>query len=111
MLGPVPLNWLQRAMELGSASLSVGIILWYVHGLKKSKPFKMAIQDLAKLINCSWPTAFRGLKKLENRGLISIKRQIGAKHTITIEEIIEPPNSIEKDIGKNQRILAPDKSI
>src|SRR5208337_2908107 len=88
--GPIPLNWLQAAMELGPASLSVGIILWYVHGLKKSKPFKIGIHDLAKLINCGWSTAFRGLKKLENRGLISIKRQIGAKHIITIQEIIEP---------------------
>ena len=71
--GPVPLNWLQRAMDLGPAAISAGIILWYFQGLKKSIRFKIGIQDLAKLINSSRSTAQRGLIMLGKNALIKIE--------------------------------------
>ena len=51
--GPVPLDWLQKAMELGIGALSVGIVLWYFRGLKKSKVFKVGIGDIADLMTRS----------------------------------------------------------
>ena len=82
--GPIPLSWLQKAMDLGSAPLAVGNVLWYLRGLKKSLTFKIGVQDIANLIGRSWLTAKRGLTKLEENGLISIKRHAGRKHLVEI---------------------------
>ena len=82
--GPVPLDWLQRAMELGIGALSVGIVLWYFRGLKKSKVFKVGIGDIADLMTRSWRTAHRGLNALERQELISLERHPGRKHLVTI---------------------------
>lgn len=84
--GPIPLDWLQKAMKLGGAAISVGIILWYFKGLKKLSIFKIGIQDIASLIDRSWITAKRGLIALERQGLITIERHNGRKHLIEIRE-------------------------
>jgi len=96
--GPIPLDWLQRAMRLGGTAISVGIVLWYYKGLKKSSIFKIGIQDIAGLIGRSWLTAKRGLIALERRGVISISRHQGRKHLIEIHEIDDEDTQIsEKD--------------
>ena len=91
--GPIPLNWLRKAMSLGGTCLSVGIILWYYRGLKKSITFKLGIQDIANLIGRSWLTAQRGLRALERSGLVAIKRHRGRKHLIEIQEVEKETNS------------------
>lgn len=91
--GPIPLNWLQKAMKLGGGAISVGIILWYYRGLKKLSVFKIGIQDIANLIGRSWLTAKRGIIALEHQGLITIQRHNGRKHIIEIREVDEETNS------------------
>ncbi len=90
--GPIPLDWLQKAMKLGGSATSVGIILWYLRGLKKLTIFKIGTQDIANLIGRSWLTAKRGLKALEQHGLISIERYDGRKHLVEIREVKEDGN-------------------
>ncbi len=85
--GPISLNWLQRAMKFGGTAISVGIVLWYYAGLKKSLVFKIGTQDIADLIGRSWLTAKRGLIALEKEGLITIQRHKGRKHLIEIRDI------------------------
>ena len=85
--GPVPLAWLQRAMKLSGAALSVGIILWHFQGLKKSPTFKVGIRDLAKYIGRSRATSQRALQALEEHGLIGVERNNGRKHIVTIIEV------------------------
>ena len=100
--GPIPLDWLQKAMKLGGTAISVGIILWYYRGLKKLLVFKIGIQDIANLIGRSWLTAKRGLKALEKEELITIQRHKGRKHLIEIREVDEETNSnpfVEKSKG------------
>ena len=100
--GPIPLDWLQKAMKLGGTAISVGIILWYYRGLKKLLVFKIGIQDIANLISRSWLTAKRGLTALEEEGLITIQRHKGRKHLIEIREVDEETNSnpfVEKSKG------------
>ncbi len=85
--GPVPLDWLQRAMKLGVGPLSVGITLWYLRGLKKSESLKIGIGDIAELVSRSWRTTYRGLRTLERHRLVTVKRHPGRKHLITITEV------------------------
>ena len=93
--GPIPLSWLQRAMRSGGAAISVGVILWYFRGLKKTSVFKVGTQDIAGLIDRSWLTAKRGLLALEGNGLITITRHQGRKHVIEIREV-------ESEIGPKE---------
>ena len=91
--GPIPLDWLQKTMKLGGSATSVGIILWYLRGLKKLTIFKIGTQDIANLIGRSWLTAKRGLKALEQHGLIGIERHDGRKHLVEIREVKEGQNA------------------
>jgi DNA-binding transcriptional ArsR family regulator len=84
--GPIPLKWLQLAMKLGGACLSVGLILWYLRGLKKSITFKVGLKELADLIGRSWQTTQRALSAIEKANLITIERREGRKHRIIIED-------------------------
>lgn len=76
-------------MSLKGAALSVGLILWYFRGLKKSMTFKVGIQDIAGHIRKSWLTTQRALFALEKAGLIKIERHDGQKHRVTIREVEE----------------------
>ena len=93
--GPIPLDWLQKAMKLGGAAISVGVILWYFKGLKKLSIFKIGIQDIANLIGRSWLTAKRGLIALEKERLIAIQRHNGRKHLVEIQDDEVEGNSKE----------------
>ncbi len=84
--GPVPLGWLQEAMALGIGPLSVGIILRYLMGLKKSRSFKVGIREIAGLIKRSWRATQRSLKALERHGLITLESHPGRKHLVTIQD-------------------------
>ncbi len=86
---PVPLAWLQKAMKLGHAALSIGIILWHFSGMKKTLTFKVGIQDLANYVERSWVTCLRALQALEEQGLIAVERKNGRKHIVTILEVEE----------------------
>ncbi len=92
--GPVQLDWLQEAMQLGIGPLSVGIILWYFMGLKKTKSLKVGIADIANLIKRSWRAAQRSLKILERQGLITLERHPGRKHLVTIQDVKENDDSM-----------------
>ena len=82
--GPVPLGWLQAAIRAGGAAISVGIMLWHLHGMKKSFTFKVGIGDLATLMGKRWGTSQSGLIALERENLISVQRHAGRKPIITI---------------------------
>ena len=100
--GPIPLDWLQRAMKLGGTAISVGIVLWYFNGLKRLAIFKVGIQDIARLIGRSWLTAKRGLITLEREGLIRITRHKGRKHLIEIREIDSGPLKPSSEISESK---------
>ena len=99
--GPVPMDWLQKAMKLSCAAMSVGIVLWHFRGLKKSLTFKVGIGDLAKYIGRSWVTCQRALQILEEQGLIALERNNGSKHIVTILQV-EEREMQEAHLGSEQ---------
>lgn len=91
--GPIPVNWLQQAMKYGFAALSVGVFLWYFHGLNKPKTFEVSIKKVADLMGSNWQKARRGLLTLEKAKLITIEKRPGRKHKIKINDGYDPSSS------------------
>ncbi len=81
--GPIPLAWLGRAACLPGRVLHVGLALWHLSTLRKSKTVKMQGKILA-LFGISRKVYAHGLKRLEGASLISVQRQQGASPTVTI---------------------------
>ena len=55
--GPIPLAWMMAAAMLPGKSLHVGLVLWYLAGLKKTKTFALAIASSKDL---AWTARRRG---------------------------------------------------
>ena len=83
--GPVLLKWLARAACCRGKALHVAIILWYRAGLQKSATIKVPGWT-AKLFGLDRHAKTRGLKALEEAGLVSITRRQGCSPQVTLLE-------------------------
>ena len=71
--GPIPLKWLQIAAKLPGKSLQISIALWFRAGITKSRVIKLT-NVLLDSLGVGRFAKSRGLKYLEQAGLISVKR-------------------------------------
>jgi DNA-binding transcriptional ArsR family regulator len=81
--GPITVVWLIQAAKLGRTPLLLGLVLWYLVGLRKANTV------LLSNITCrEWgiePDAKRrALKKLEKAGLVSVKGRGRTSPKVTI---------------------------
>lgn len=81
--GPIPLDWLFSAARLSESALKVGLILWYLAGLKKCKTVKLSNRYLGDF-GLSRNGKYRGLAALENAGLVTHSQENGRSPMITI---------------------------
>ena len=81
--GPVDIEWLSQARKLGVTALWVGLILWFLRGLRRSDSFLVSNKMLRK-----WgiePDAkTRALRKLEKAQLIAVERRGRRSPMVTI---------------------------
>lgn len=85
--GPIPWTWIEAAAELPGQSLTVGIAIWFEAGCSNRASVPMTLSRIARLTN-SRDSARRGLKKLEERGLVSVVRSPGRAARVTL---CDPP--------------------
>jgi DNA-binding transcriptional ArsR family regulator len=80
--GPIPLSWINAAKDGSQATMCVALALLFARGIRGNhfkftpnfhKPFSLPRQSL-----------YRGLKRLEAKGLISCVRKRGSSPVITI---------------------------
>ena len=83
--GPIPLKWLQCAAGLPGKALQVGLALWYLAGVKRSKVIKFSYKR-AEEFGTKRHAAYRGLRALEKAGLIGVEKGQGRAPMIFIEE-------------------------
>jgi hypothetical protein len=88
--GPVPLDWLQRAANLPGKSLHVGVVLWYLVGLRKTNTLALPNGVLATF-GVDRHAKYRALEQLESAGLISVVRQHGQNPVITVSTTTPAP--------------------
>jgi len=81
--GPIPLAWMMAAAMLPGKSLHVGLVLWYLAGLKKTKTFALGSRDL-KRFGVDRKAKGRCLKAMENAGLISVVSRAGCNPIVTL---------------------------
>ncbi len=81
--GPIPLDWMKRANNLGGSTGLVATMLWFYAGLTGSKTIKLdsKIDDVTGLTR---QTRQLILKRLEIHGLIKLFPQHGGYPRVTI---------------------------
>jgi hypothetical protein len=83
--GPIPGEWLTRAAGLSFRALRVGLALWYLAGVKKSRVVKPT-WDTWQRFGLSPDAGQRGLAALERAGLVTVDRHRGRCPVVTIRE-------------------------
>ena len=82
----VPLAWVERAAQLGTQALVVGILLQFRFLLSQKEPVTLPKNFLARF-GISKGVKQRALKKLEDAGLIRVSRETGQSSRITLLRI------------------------
>jgi hypothetical protein len=83
--GPIPMHWLNIAAALPGKSLHIGIWLWYLAGVARSKEVVVSNYRLAPW-GISRHQKARGLSALERAGLVKVKRGAGRNPRVLILE-------------------------
>ena len=76
--GPIPLEWVQAAARLPGRSLQVGLVLWYLAGVRRSKQGPISY-TVAHHFGLSRHTVYRGLAQLKEANLIAVSRKPGRR--------------------------------
>ncbi len=76
--GPIPLEWAQAAARLPGRSLQVGLVLWYLAGVHRSKQGPISY-TVAHHFGLSRHTVYRGLAQLKEANLIAVSRKPGRR--------------------------------
>ena len=86
--GPIPMAWLNVAARLPGKTLNVGIAIWWLAGMSKTTAFKLTGKSLDQL-GVSRDAASDGLKRLEDNGLILVKRSPGQRPIVEIVPVAQ----------------------
>lgn len=85
--GPIPMAWLNEAAKLPGKALNLGIAIWWLYGMAKTKTFKLTGKALGQL-DISRDAASSALKRLEAQGLIRVQRSPGQRPTVEILAVV-----------------------
>jgi hypothetical protein len=83
--GPIPLEWLELAARLPGRSLHVGVSLWFLGGVHRSRVIPLS-NHTSRRFGLDRNSKYRGLDWLEQAGLISVERKLGRAPLVTILE-------------------------
>lgn len=95
--GPIPLNWVSKAVQLSGSAWPVGTAIWYLVGLTQSPTVKLTKSTL-DLFGITRHSKYRALDALETAGLIHVISKIGKNPLITVLEVVlDDHESLLKD--------------
>ena len=92
--GPIPMAWLNEAAKLPGKAINLGIAIWWLDGMAKTKTFKLTGKALDQL-DISRDAAADALKRLEGRGLIRVQRAPGQRPTVEILSVASKVTKLE----------------
>lgn len=84
--GPVPMRWLSLAGQLPGRALHVGLALWFHSGLQRSKTNIVIARSTLAQLGVDRFAAARGLRQLEEAGLVRVERCTGRSPRVTLKE-------------------------
>ncbi len=82
--GPIPVNWLAHAQKCGHSALVVGLELWLLSGMRKSKVVDLNLSRLRFSVVRARQSNQGGLRKLEEAGLVRVTRRPGRRSRVEI---------------------------
>ena len=89
--------WLNATAKLPGKTLNVGIAIWWLAGMAKTKTFKLTGKAL-KQLEVSRDAASDALKRLEARGLIRVQRSPGQRPTVEILSVASNVAKLESKV-------------
>lgn len=94
--GPIPLNWISKAIQLSGSVWPVSTAIWYLVGLTHSPTVKLT-QATLNLFGISRYSKYRALDELETAGLICVISKRGKNPLITVLDVaLEDHKSLSK---------------
>src|SRR5215471_13540555 len=67
--GPIPMPWLEAASSLPGKTLAVGLLLWFMAGMRPGHPVRLSHSLLARF-HVGRKAAYRALNALVKAGLV-----------------------------------------
>ncbi len=108
--GPIPLEWIQAAARLPGRSLHVGLVLWYLAGVRRSKQGPISY-TVASHFGLSRHVVYRGLAWLEEAGLITVLRKHGRRLGFTLMEEATFVTERSEVMGVKQRLARTTRGV
>ena len=84
--GPIPMNWLNKAMQLKGKGIHVALLLWQEAGYRKSRTVSFSMQRVERLGFSRW-TARRALNSLQEAGLVRVEGDPGKLKRVEILDL------------------------
>jgi hypothetical protein len=81
--GPIPTEWLQKASALPGKAFQMGVVIWYLYGLRKDTTVTLG-NGLLEQFHISRKARYRCLKALEGAGLIAVEYRKDHNPRVTI---------------------------
>jgi hypothetical protein len=81
--GPIPIGWLMKASALPGKTSQIGVVLWYLRGLRKNSTVILA-NGLLERFQIGRQAKYRGLKALKDAGLIAVEERKDRNPSVTI---------------------------
>jgi hypothetical protein len=72
----IPIPWLSEAFKLPFSAVRVGLACWFMDGCNRQNPFTLN-RAVCRRFNISKWDKRRGLRRLEEAGLIQLQRRLG----------------------------------
>jgi len=82
--GPIPLAWLQKAARLPGRTLAVGVALWHLAGLRRTRQHLSLSTERLAPFGVSRYAKDRALRHLTGAGLVTVDRKRGRSPRVTI---------------------------
>jgi hypothetical protein len=105
--GPIPMAWLKAAAELPGKAFQLGIAIWWLRPMSKTKSFKLTRRAL-DFVNISRDATYDALKRLEESGLIRVTRLPGRRATV---EVVTPVRGDTHQETTGQKCYQPPDSL
>jgi hypothetical protein len=89
--GPIPWSWLERTFLLSGKALHVALLLWREAGCLHSRTVRLCLGGRLPA-GLSRQSARRGLRRLADVGLVTIRQRPGCGLEVTINDV--PGNAL-----------------
>jgi hypothetical protein len=83
--GPIPLEWISRANALPGKAGAVGMALWFLVGVQRSRTVKLT-GEVEKIAGCGRKAVYQALNALQAAGLIDCSCKAGSRAVVTMLE-------------------------